>query len=132
MNIREAVRNRVRIFNKHILNRLTRNLAGISRGPFAIVRHVGRRSDKSYETPIFVFRVEDGFVVVLTYGPAVDWYRNVLAAGHCELVWHAKDYTIVSITPMDIKEALPILPQPEKTILRILGTQHFVKMKSSS
>ena len=131
MKIREVVRNRVRIFNKYILNRLTRNLAGVSCGPFAIVQHVGRRSGKSYETPIFVFRVGDGFVVVLTYGPAVDWYRNVLAAGHCELIWHAKEYAVVNIDPIDKETALPTLPQPEKTILRILGTQHFVKMKSS-
>jgi hypothetical protein len=28
----------------------------------------------------------DGVVIALTYGPEVDWYRNVLAAGHCELL----------------------------------------------
>ncbi len=32
--------NRMRSFNKHILNRLTRTFASFSRGPFAVVRHV--------------------------------------------------------------------------------------------
>jgi deazaflavin-dependent oxidoreductase (nitroreductase family) len=132
MKIRLAIRNRIRIFNKYILNRLTRNLAGISRGPFAIVKHVGRRSGKYYETPIFVFRIMDGFVVVLTYGPNVDWYRNVLAANHCELVWHRKEYNVVNIEPIDTKTALPALPPLIKLILGTVGVHDFVEMKVSA
>src|SRR5689334_1639095 len=107
MNIQKAISDRVRVFNKYILNRLTRYLAAASWGPFANVRHVGRRSGKHYETPIFAFRVSDGFVVVLTYGPDVDWYRNVVAAGHCEVVWHGKEYKIVGVKPIDKQTALP-------------------------
>src|SRR3954452_3417920 len=49
--------------------------------PFALVRHVGRRSGRAYATPLVVARVAGGFVVELTYGPDVDWYRNITAAG---------------------------------------------------
>src|SRR4051812_9487327 len=123
MTIQQAIRNPVRIFNKYILNKLTRNLVWLPFGPFALVRHVGRRSGKLYETTIFVFHLEDGFMVVLTYGPEVDWYRNVQAAGHCEIVWHGKTYATGKPESMDKQSAWLALPQPEKTILEILGTQ---------
>lgn len=79
---------------KHTLNPLTRRIARSAHGPFTLVRHVGRRSGKQYETPIIVSPVEDGFVIELTYGPDVDWHKNVLAAGGCTLIWHGKEYVI--------------------------------------
>ena len=61
---------------KYTLNPLTRTLARASFGPFSIIRHVGRRSGKHYETPIIVQPSDGGFVFALTYGPDVDWYKN--------------------------------------------------------
>ena len=121
--------NRIRTFNKHITNRITRRFASFSRGPFALVRHVGRRSGKLYETPIMVEPVKDGFMIALTYGPQVDWYRNVLAAGHCTLLWHGRAYALEKPEPLAVQTALPAFPQPQRLILRMLGTQHFVSMK---
>ncbi len=118
----------LRSFNKRILNRVTRRLAGVSRGPFAVVYHVGRRSGKAYETPVFAESVKDGFVLALTYGPDVDWYRNVIAAGQCRLRWHAKEYAIDKIEPVDRKIALQAFPQPQKLILGVVGIQHFIHM----
>jgi hypothetical protein len=57
--------NRLRTYNKHITNRITRRFAHFSRGPFALVRHVGRRSGKPYETPIMVEPTAEGFVVAV-------------------------------------------------------------------
>lgn len=120
---------RMRSFNKHILNRVTRMFASFSRGPFAVVRHVGRRSGKPYETPIMVEPTRDGVVIALTYGPEVDWYRNVLAAGHCTLLWHGREYAIEKPEPIAVQTALPAFPQFLRMILRMLDTQHFVSMK---
>ena len=52
---------------------------------FGVVVHRGRRSGRLYQTPVNVFATEDGYVLVLTYGPDTDWVKNVLAAGGCEL-----------------------------------------------
>jgi deazaflavin-dependent oxidoreductase (nitroreductase family) len=121
---------RLRTFNKHITNRLTRHLARCSWGPIALVRHFGRRSGTAYETPIMVERAGDGFLIALTYGPGVDWYRNVLAAGHCTLLWHGRKYALSKPEPLAVQTALQQLPQPQRLILRLLGTQHFVRMKA--
>src|SRR5215216_2700984 len=84
----------IRAFNKHYFNRLVRRFAGVSRTPFALIRHVGRRSGKAYETPIIVMRLGQSFVIALTYGPEVDWYRNVQAAGKASLLWHNQEYAL--------------------------------------
>lgn len=121
----------IRTFNKHILNPILGRVARSAWGPFAIVRHVGRKSGKPYETTIIVFPAADGFVIALTYGPEVDWYRNVVAAGRCIILWHKREYPIDSITPITRQEAQPTLRQPERTILKLVATQHFAKMHSA-
>lgn len=114
---------------KHTANRVTRNFASLSRGPFALIRHVGRRSGKPYETPIMVEQMGDSFVIALTYGPDVDWYRNVLAAGHSTLVWHGRVYALDKPAPLSVQTALPVYPRWQQLILRRLGTRQFVRMK---
>ncbi len=49
----------IRTFNKHILNPVLGRVARSAYGPFAIIRHVGRRSGKTYATPVIVFRAAD-------------------------------------------------------------------------
>lgn len=115
-------------FLKHYFNPLTRRIAHSARGPFCIVRHVGRRSGKTYETPIIVAPTDNGFVFELTYGPKVDWYKNVLAAGGCTLVWHGKDYVIGKIETLDTKTGLAAFPQPFRVVLRLSGKKEFLKM----
>jgi hypothetical protein len=114
---------------KHTLNPLTRRLARSSFGPFSVVRHVGRRSGKLYETPIIASRVQDGFVIELTYGYDVDWHKNVLAAGGCTLIWHGREYVINRIEPLDTATGRAAFPLPAQWILRFLGRKHFEKMK---
>src|SRR5579859_4030060 len=100
MTVLQQIRHRFLTFLKERFNPLTRRLIAKSRrGPFAIVRHTGRRSGRTYETPIIVEPVKDGFVFELTYGPDVDWYKNVQAAGGCTVRWHGKDYVINKIEP---------------------------------
>jgi deazaflavin-dependent oxidoreductase (nitroreductase family) len=113
---------------KHTLNPLTRRLAGSRFGPFSLIRHVGRRSGKLYETPIIAARVSDGFVIELTYGPDVDWHKNVLAAGGCTLVWRGQEYAISRIEPLDADTGLAAFSGPQRTILRLLGRKHYEKM----
>jgi deazaflavin-dependent oxidoreductase (nitroreductase family) len=58
-------------------------VAGVRRSPIGLVRHVGRRSGRSYATPLAVHREDRSLYVPLTYGPNARWCLNVLAAGRC-------------------------------------------------
>ena len=74
----------MRPFTTRVVNPITRPFAGRLPG-FGILSYVGRRSGRRYRTPINVFRHGQDYVVALTYGSDVDWVKNVVAAGGCEL-----------------------------------------------
>ena len=122
---------RIRTFNKYVTNRILRIFAYASRGPFALVRHVGRRSGKPYETVIMVWPLGASFVVALTYGPKVDWYQNLLAAGGGRVLWHKQVYAVGKPEPIDAETALTAFPAPFRQILRSQGVQQFVRVTSS-
>jgi deazaflavin-dependent oxidoreductase (nitroreductase family) len=71
-------------FNRVATNRLTNLFAGRAPG-FGVIVHRGRRSGRTYRTPVMMFRIPHGYVVALTYGPDCDWVRNVRAAGGCDI-----------------------------------------------
>lgn len=54
-------------FNRKVANPFMPKIAG-SFGPFAIVRHRGRRTGRTYATPVLAFGTEDGLVVGVLYG----------------------------------------------------------------
>lgn len=53
--------------------------------PLAVVHHVGRRTGRAYRSPVVAFQSDTGIVIPMTYGRDVDWARNVVHAGRCEL-----------------------------------------------
>lgn len=71
-------------FNLHITNRLLGPLATHMPG-MGVVHHVGRKSRRSYTTPVLVFRRDSRAIIALTYGRESQWVQNVLAENGCEL-----------------------------------------------
>ena len=121
---------RLRTFVKHIVNPITRNFAFSSHGPFALLRHVGRKSGKTYEIPMMVWPVEGGFVIVLTYGSHVDWLRNLQAVGHGSLRWHQQEYVFQKPAFIDAPTALAALPPFIRQVLKINGAKQFIRISS--
>ena len=77
--------------NKVGLNRLTRFIAPWAPG-WAVVVHRGRKSGRTFRTPLWAFRRPGGYVIALTYGPDADWVRNVVAAQGCDLHTRGRYY----------------------------------------
>lgn len=123
------INSRIRYFNKYILNRIMKRRARSPHTKFAIVRHIGRRSGKVYETPIIVAPRGDDFVFALTYGPNVDWYRNLMAAGHGTLLWRGRTITFGKPEPIDRARAIQAFPRLEQFVLRRLDIQHFLLVR---
>ncbi len=107
------------------LNRLTVRLALAGLGPFSLVRHVGRRSGRPFETPLILAPTDGGFVAELTYGPTVNWYRNVVAAGRCEVVVGGVTYAIGAIEPLAPDAGLRAFRPAERVVLRLLRRHEF-------
>jgi deazaflavin-dependent oxidoreductase (nitroreductase family) len=81
-----AVRNAARRFHRAVGNPLQMRSAGTP-GTFAsVIRHQGRRTGRTYETPVWAARTEDGFVIAIVYGAGTDWLKNVLASGAAAIV----------------------------------------------
>lgn len=77
-------------FNRHVTNRVFGTIAPVAPG-FGMLVHTGRKSGRTFRTPVNIFRTDDGgYVVALTYGPQSDWVRNVIAAGGCDAVMRGR------------------------------------------
>jgi len=62
---------------------------------FGLVTHRGRKTGRTYETPVNVFRRGDRYLFFLTYGSDVQWVKNILAAGECTLRTRGRDVRLV-------------------------------------
>lgn len=115
--------------NKAGLNRLTRHTAPLTPGMGTVV-HRGRRSGREYQTPVNVFRTDDGYLFALTYGPGSDWVQNVLAAGGCEL--RTRRRTIALTDPRVFRDQTRAGIRPvERQVLRLMGVADFLRLTVS-
>lgn len=128
MDIGRRLSRRFRILLKYTLNPLTLRLARAGIGPLSIVRHVGRRSGKQYDTPLLLVPIAGGFVAELTYGPNVDWFQNVLAAGQCTIVHGSRQILVDRIEPMDTDAGRQAFPLAARILLSLLRRRDYVRM----
>ncbi len=113
------------------LNRVTRPMARAGRGPFSLTRHVGRKSGRIYETPVILVKTPDGFIAELTYGDAVNWYRNVVAAGGCVVVHHGREYRVNQIESCSAERGQSAYPAPFRSVLRVTGRNEFRLLRTA-
>jgi len=115
-------------FNRFVTNPLGRLVAGWAPG-FAIIRHRGRKSGKTYSTPINIFKVEDRFVIALTYGSNVDWLKNVVAAGGCTIRYRNQEIELADPTFVATSEGMSMMPLTVRAILRTANVTEFVELR---
>ncbi|WP_278235787.1 nitroreductase family deazaflavin-dependent oxidoreductase [Isoptericola sp. AK164] len=111
----------VRRLNKRFTNPRVLATAGRPGGSAAVIRHVGRRSGRSYATPIGV-EVGDGVLVtLLPYGPTTDWVRNVLAAGGAQVTVQGRTSEVTDPRVVPVAEASALLPAGERRLAAVFG-----------
>ncbi len=128
MDIGRWLGRRLRILLKYTLNPLALRLARAGIGPLSIVRHVGRRSGRQYDTPLLLAPITGGYVAELTYGPNVDWFQNVKAAGSCTILRGDSEIAIDRIEPMDADAGRQAFPRAARILLQMLRRRHYVRM----
>jgi deazaflavin-dependent oxidoreductase (nitroreductase family) len=129
---RNTVRTRSFWVLKNTLNRLTGWLARRGLGPFSLIRHVGRKSGRSYETPVILVALPEGFIAELTYGDKVDWYRNLIAAGGGVVVHHGKDYRVNAVEPCDAEVGRSAYPAPFRQVLTAMHRDEFRLLRTET
>ena len=119
----------IRIFNKYIFNRITLKIAGTGKSPFSILRHIGRKSGRIYQTPVLASYVGETVIIPLSYGKNVDWLRNVLAQGGCEVHWQSKWMGAINPMIIDSETAFSILPENRHKLFQRFRMEKFLHMQ---
>ncbi len=97
----------IRRINRAFWNPRAMRTAGGPGASASIVRHVGRTSGRTYETPVVAVPSDDGFVIALPYGDQADWYRNVMARGSATIVHEGTEHEVGGPEVIAMQDAVP-------------------------
>ena len=120
-----------------MLNPLIVKLAGRRHFHMAAqIRHVGRRSGRTYTTRVSARRSGDTVLIALTFGNQSDWSRNVRSAGGASIRIEGEDYNVTQPQVMSRQEAKPLVQAAfspmERAGFRILGIKQVMIMRTVS
>jgi hypothetical protein len=77
-----------------IINPRQMQSAGSPGAYAAVIRHRGRVTGRSLETPVGAVPAGDGFLIALMYGSRASWCQNVLASGSATIVHEGHTYAV--------------------------------------
>ena len=117
----------IRPFTTHVFNPIARRFASWLPG-FGILEHRGRKSGRTYHTPINVFRRGDWYVFALTYGADVEWVKNIVAAGGCTLRTRGRDVRLIE-PELFIDPSRRLMPPVVRIVLRFDRATEFLRMR---
>lgn len=109
-------------FNARVLNKGMIHLVGHL--DIVELEHVGRRTGTVRHTPIMAFRHGDEVTVALTYGPKVQWLKNVEAAGGARMRFGRDRVDLGAPRRLGAEEGLERMPQPQRAAL-----QHVIRCR---
>jgi deazaflavin-dependent oxidoreductase (nitroreductase family) len=113
----------------HVINPVTKHIAGWMPG-LALLTHRGRKTGRSYQTPVNVFHRGNQFVFVLTYGRS-QWVNNVLAAGECQMRFKRTDVHLVN-PEIIVDPTMTLVPAPVRFIGRLARVTELLRMSLST
>ena len=95
---------------------------------FAVVEHRGRRTGHLYATPVAARRVSGGFVISLSFGAQVDWYRNLSAAGGGAIRWKGRWYHVGAPEPIDVRVGRATFNAVQRAALRLGSIDAYIRV----
>jgi len=96
---------------------------------YGVVHHRGRRSGRTYTTPVVVRPTADGFVIPLAFGERADWFRNVHAAGGCEIRWNGTTYSVVDPVVIDWPTAQQAFSPLERIVAPLVCIERYLRVR---
>ena len=111
-------------FNRVVTNRVAapfaRRLPGL-----AVLRHTGRRTGATYETPLNAWREGDKVVVALTYGEDVDWLKNARASGRSVVVMSGEEIEVGRPGVVWDHPDADVVPGVVRSVLRVIDVDRY-------
>jgi deazaflavin-dependent oxidoreductase (nitroreductase family) len=117
-----------------VLNPLLRKLAGKRHMAMAAqMHHTGRRSGRSFLTPVGAKLSGGYFLIPLTFGNQSDWCRNVRAAGGARIRWKGDDYQLMEPELLDTKAARTEIRSTfnlsDRAFIRLMGITQVMRLR---
>jgi deazaflavin-dependent oxidoreductase (nitroreductase family) len=98
---------------------------------FGLVTYTGRKTGRTYHTPINVFRRRNHYVFALTYGSQSQWVKNIMAAGGCRMRRMGRDIRLVE-PELIVDPTTSLMPRPLRFFLgRLIGVTEFLRMRAA-
>jgi deazaflavin-dependent oxidoreductase (nitroreductase family) len=119
--------------NKRFANKMVTRVgrAGRPHSVFAIMECTGRRTGRTYTTPIRVVEQPGNYVVPLTYGRKTSWYVN-LKHNPGILHWQGQAIPVSNPTLVLTATVAHLLPPPSRFLLWLDGTDECVRIPKHS
>jgi deazaflavin-dependent oxidoreductase (nitroreductase family) len=124
-----TVRKAARRFHRAVGNPLQMRSAGTPGARASVIRHRGRTTGKSYETPVWAVPTEDGFVIAIVYGSHTDWLKNVLASGAASIVHEGGTYPVDRPEIVPMERARPYFPAMTRRIHRPVRVDRCLRVR---
>jgi deazaflavin-dependent oxidoreductase (nitroreductase family) len=113
-----------------IFNPLVMRLAGTRLLPlYGVITHRGRRSGKLFHTPVVVRPTPGGFIVPMPWGETTDWYRNIRAAGGCEIRWKGRTYSMTNPQVLNAEQTLSAFSGPTRVGMQRFGIKQVMQVR---
>ena len=84
----------------------------------ADLEHVGRRTARTYRTPVRAFRSNDSVVIGLNFGRESDWLKNILAAQRCRMRLGNELMDLADPRVVPIEQGVTLMPRMVGLVLR--------------
>jgi deazaflavin-dependent oxidoreductase (nitroreductase family) len=98
----------------------------------SVIRHRGRRSGRSYETPVGVVRDGDTYLIALPYGQRTQWLRNVLAAGEAVLVTEGRTVRVDRPEVIPARDVADRFSRTDQRMFRLLATTDCLRLRATT
>lgn len=128
LTLEERILDRIRYFNRRYFNPFALSFAGRPNSFWSVILHTGRHSGKAYITPIVAVRQNGCFIIPLPYGRQVDWFKNVMAAGGCDLIYRGKVYRAMKLETIPIEAGVGAFPGWVQSRLRRMDTESLLRI----
>jgi len=121
----------IRRMNRSVTNPRVMRTAGTAETQTSVIEHVGRKSGRTYETPIDIIESDTGLLIALPYGTRADWVRNVVAVGSATVVTRGERVDVGSPTIVATADVAELIPRRTMRMLRLFGVGHFLRLEKS-
>jgi deazaflavin-dependent oxidoreductase (nitroreductase family) len=124
-----TMRTAARRFHHAVGNPLQLRSAGTPGTYASVIRHQGRRTGRTYHTPVWAVPTEDGFVIAIVYGSGTDWLKNVLASRAAAIVHQGETYPVDQPEIVPIKSARAYFPAKLQRTHRLVGVERCLRLR---